>query len=563
MTRPPAHPDPVARPVSEAIAGMLADRGVEVAFGLTGNSNLSLAMAMTQHGTRFITARHESAAVSMADGWARRSRRTGVCTVTRGPGLTNAVTGLVEAHRSRTPLLFIGGNVPASAIHHNQMLDHEAVLTSLGIATERIRTPATAVTDLARAFDRCSIEQRPVGVFIRPELLRESTTESPVVPPPKAAAPVLEPPPDAVTRLRDALATSAKPVIVAGRGAAAAGDPRPYVELADRVGALLATTAPVKGFFRDSPRNIGICGGFASRGAKSLLRQADLVVAFGASLNEWTMGHGQLFPEARVVLVDTDPSNLGRLYPLELGVHADATRTAGVLHAALTDTPLPGGFDRSQATVADGQRSLASEFDDQSDEHGVDPRSLMIRLDALLPPDRLLVTDSGHFMGFPMSYLSVPDERSVIFPQAYQAMGVGLGNAIGAAVASPGRVVAVVVGDGGLMMMPGDLETAVRLQLPMLVVVINDAAFGAEYHHLAIAGVAAPDAIVFGDVAFADVARSLGARAVTVRAVEDLAAISSWIASPSGPLLVDVKTTRAVRADWFDEAWNSARPSGG
>jgi thiamine pyrophosphate-dependent acetolactate synthase large subunit-like protein len=547
--------------VSEAVAATLAHLGVEVAFGLTGNSNLSLAMDMTRgHGIRFVTARHESAAVSMADGWARVTRRTGVCTVTRGPGVSNALTGLIEAQRSRTPLLFVGGEVPGSALHHNQMLDHEGVLTSAGIATERVRTAATVTDDVARAFHRCERDRCPVGIFVRPELLRASS--------PGLAAGVqtgeeagrLAPTAAAIAALRDVVLASERPVIVAGRGAADSGDAAPYLELAERIGAVVATTAPVKGFFGGSHRDVGICGGFASRAAKSLFGQADLVLAFGASLNEWTMGHGRLFSGARVVLVDTDRTNLGRLYPLALGVHADAPTTARSLAESLTASDLgsrPRGFADGDIARCTDRRTLEAEFDDGSDEHGVDPRTLMVELDGLLPADRLLVTDSGHFMGFPMTYLRVRDERSVIFPQAYQAMGVGLGNAIGAALAAPGRIVVTVVGDGGFMMMPGDLETAVRQQLPLLVVVMNDSAFGAEYHHLAMAGLEATDAIVFDDVDFASVARSYGARAVSARTAEELAQIADWVADPSGPLVVDAKVTRSVRADWFSEAWGA------
>src|ERR687892_2589189 len=113
----------------------------------------------------------------------------------------------------------------------------------------------------------------------------------------------------------------------------------------------------------------------------------------------------------------------------------------------------------------------------------MDPRTLSIRLDDLLPRDRLVAIDSGHFMGWPAMYVDVPDPQGFVFTQAFQSIGLGLASAIGAAVAQPDRLTVAALGDGGALMAAGELETAARLRLPLLAVVYNDPAYGAEVHH--------------------------------------------------------------------------------
>jgi thiamine pyrophosphate-dependent acetolactate synthase large subunit-like protein len=159
---------------------------------------------------------------------------------------------------------------------------------------------------------------------------------------------------------------------------------------------------------------------------------------------------------------------------------------------------------------------------------------------------------SGHFMGHPAMHLSVPGPARFVFSQDFQAVGLGLAGGIGAAVADPHALTVVVIGDGGLMMSLCELDTAVRVGLPMLVVVMNDAAYGAEYHLLDRFGLPVEDSC-FPDSDFAAVARSLGARGATIAC--DLDAVADWPAEPDRPLVVDCKIEPSAIAPWLREVF--------
>jgi 5-guanidino-2-oxopentanoate decarboxylase len=171
-----------------------------------------------------------------------------------------------------------------------------------------------------------------------------------------------------------------------------------------------------------------------------------------------------------------------------------------------------------------------------------DPRMIMVALDALLPTSRTVAIDSGHFMGFPSTLLRVPDAAGWVFAQDFQSVGLGLGNAIGAALARPDRTAVLVIGDGGLLMALGELETAVRHHIPLLIVVLNDAAYGAEVHALQVLGL--PDAHAhFGDIDFAGLAAALGARSATARGKRTSRRSVPGLPNPTVPSSLTARST--------------------
>ncbi|MBV9355799.1 MAG: thiamine pyrophosphate-binding protein, partial [Chloroflexi bacterium] len=207
-----------------------------------------------------------------------------------------------------------------------------------------------------------------------------------------------------------------------------------------------------------------------------------------------------------------------------------------------------------QARIEAGRWERVS-YADAGDERFIDPRTLSIELDRLLPTERTVAIDSGHFMGYPAMYLRVPDPAGFVFTQAYQAIGLGLATAIGAAVARPDRLTVAALGDGGALMGVSELETLARLKLPMLVVVYDDAAYGAEVHHFGPSG-APLDLVSFPETDIAAIARGFGLEAVVVRRPTDLEAVGAWLGRPSRPaLVVDAKVVPTVVAEWLEEAF--------
>jgi len=283
------------------------------------------------------------------------------------------------------------------------------------------------------------------------------------------------------------------------------------------------------------------------------------VLAFGASLNRWTTRHGRLFPpDARVVQVDLDEEAIGTLYPTDVGVVGDAAATARAIVEELDGRGVKKEGFRSDELGRDiSARHWRDEpYEDRGTADYIDPRTLSIALDDLLPPERTVTTDSGHFMGYLAMYLDVPDGHGFVFAQAFQSVGLGIANAIGAAVARPERLCVAAVGDGGALMALGELETAARYRLPMVVVVYNDAAYGAEVHHFGPMGQDV-DLTQFPETDFAALARAAGAEGITVRGAEDLAPLKGWLGRRDRPLVIDAKVNPDVRAEWLAEAFRA------
>ncbi len=555
--------------VTDAIGEALASLGADTVFGVVGSGNFHVTNALISHGARFVAARHECGAASMADAWARLSYRPGVLSVHQGPGLTNALTGITEAAKARTPLLVLAADVSSAALTSNFRIDVGAIAAATGATPARLASASLAVDDAVQAY-RLARDDRRTVVLALPLDVQAGECTWPGPPAPGGVAP-REPSARHASELAAALASAARPVFIAGRGARSVGARSALERLADSCGALLATSAAAKGLFRGSPWDLDVSGGFASPLAAELIGNADLIVAWGSSLNMWTTRHGSLIAaDARVIQVDCDPSAIGRHRHVQLGVVGDVTLTAEAVAALLDAEPrepladsadpadLPGTGYRSAALrdrLAAQVHWRQVQFEDESDGDRIDPRSLTIALDDMLPAERIVAVDSGNFMGYPSMYLSVPDQDGFCFTQAYQSIGLGLASAIGSAIARPDRLTIAALGDGGALMGISELETAVRLSLPMLVVVYDDEAYGAEVHHFGPDGFPL-DTVRFPAADIAAIARGFGCDGVTVRTMADLEPVRDWLESrPGRPMVIDAKVTSQHASWWLEEAF--------
>ncbi|GAB2544948.1 thiamine pyrophosphate-binding protein [Nocardia heshunensis] len=543
--------------VSEAVGRTLAELGVSRVFGVVGSGNFDLTNALRAHGVDYIAARHECGATVMADAYARMTDTVAAVTLHQGCGLTNALTGIAEAAKSRTPLLILAADTPGESVLSNFRVDQTALATAVGATAERIHSPHTAIADTIRAFRtardqrRCVVLNLPLDIqSARIPAVSESSLPSrrrTVSEPPEPVRPGA----DAVAKLGGLLAESARPVFVAGRGARGYG-PELRV-LAESTGALLATSAVAHGLFHGDPWSLGISGGFASPAAAELIAGADLIVGWGCALNMWTMRHGNLIgPGTVVAQVDSDAAALGAHRPVDLGVHGDVGETA---RDVLPHVSARTGY--RTAAVAEHRVAMGKwrdvPFEDLSTGDRIDPRVLSIALDDLLPAERIVSVDSGNFMGYPSAYLEVPDQYGFCFTQAFQSIGLGLATAIGAALARPDRLPVAALGDGGALMGIAELETAVRLGLPLLIVIYNDHAYGAEVHHFRDADLGA---VTFPDTDIAALARGAGCEAAVVRTVDDLDIIPKWLAGQRNtPLLLDAKISSDGGSWWLQEAF--------
>lgn len=547
--------------IAELVGRTLAELGVGHSFGVVGSGNFDVTNALRRYGVPFVAARHEGGAATMADAYSRMSGTVAVVTLHQGCGLTNAITGITEAVKSRTPLIVVAADTAAADLRSNFRIDQDALACSVGAVAERVHSADTAVADTVRAYRTAVAERRTVvlnlPLDVQASAAPAGTADS--IPPVLASAlapdePLL-PSGQAVQHLVDLLLAAERPVFVAGRGARLARDE--ILRLAEHAGALVATSAVANGLFVGEPFSVGISGGFSSPLTAELIRGADLIVGWGCALNQWTMRHGALISEGTaVVQVDVEDDALGANRPIRLGVVGDCAATAREVLAVLRSDPVTEKYrtESNAALIADRSRWRDVPVDDISTADQIDPRLLSIRLDDLLPDERIVSVDSGNFMGYPSTHLSVPDEFGFCFTQAFQSIGLGLYTAIGAALARPDRLPVLGTGDGGFLMGISELETAVRLQLPLVVIVYNDAAYGAEAHHFA--SEQDLSTVTFPDTDFVALARGYGAEGLTVRSAADLSAVRGWLDGPRArPLVIDAKIASDGGSWWLAEAF--------
>ncbi len=530
--------------------------GIRVGFALMSEEVAQLMVELGRQGVELFLSRHEAGAVGMADGFGRAAGSPAVAVIGRGPGLTNAMTALTTAARSHTPLLVLAGAPSADDPHQRdpKQLGQETLLAAAGIPHVTVTGAESAVSCLRAAHARAT-RGETVVLNLRMDTLAadiEGESDSEVGPPPPQVA---LPDRSAVSLVADLLSetwAASRPVILAGRGAFRAGARRELAELADRTGSLLGTTLMANSMFSGHPFDIGVVGTFSPPDAAELLRNADLVLAFGAALNPFTTYGGALFNKTRIAQFDSDPAAFGRFLEPDIAVLGDARQAAAAL---LEELATRGHQSNGYRSPAVAERIAAARtgqnFVDRSRPGAIDPRTLMRALDEVLPRERVLVVDPGHHLTFSCTYLTVPGPDHFVFPVDFGAVGSAASVALGVAIARRESTTVLAIGDGGLMMALADLQTAARYALRLVVVVSNDSGFGAEVHYLQALGL--PDELArYKNPSFEQVGRALGFDAATVTTVEEVSQLRGRLDNIVGPVLLDCRVASEVRAEWIE-----------
>ena len=535
--------------VSEAIARAVArEIGDTPIFALIGDANLRLVGALDLHAkAKLCFARDEGAAVAMADGYAQASHGLGVASVTSGPGLTHAATSLLAASRMRTPLVVIAGDTPrenAVGLQAMMKIDQRRFAAACEAEFQDLCCVATLAGDIRSAFHHARTRRAPVILNVPLDLQTTDVADGWTYTPSSApTADALAPSGVDVRRMVEAIERSEKPLILAGRGAVWSGAREELMRLGDAVGALLGTTLLAKGFFDASAWAIGGVGGFMRSARMDLVREADLVLAFGAELGHFTTQGGSLYGGRTVIRVDLARHEVR--HPSALTVQADARETAAALCAALAKAPR-NGF-RSAAT----EQRLAVPFlcgEPPPADGRIDPRKLMLGLNGLIPKGARVVVGGGHFWSFPCNYLSPPEDGAFLCPLGAAAVGQALPFAIGVAMSAPDRPVLAVEGDGSLLMNIQELDTAARHRLPIVLVIMNDSALSAEAIRLRFEGYD-ENLAVYPTPDFAAVAKGFGWKAETIHADADIAELFHTHRWHDGPLLIDARISRDIIVD--------------
>lgn len=541
--------------VSAHVAATLA-RHVDHVFGVMGNGNAHFLDALErQRGGEYCAMRHEAGAVVAADAYFRASGRLAAATATYGAGFTNTLTALAEAVQAHIPLILVVGDEPTSGPRPWDV-DQIALAAAVGARTYTVgRADAAATT--AIAVEHALTYRVPTVIAIPYDVATRDAgpvpeAPQPVLPEPQAPADPFSR--GAVAAAAAALADASRPLLIAGRGAWLAGAGHALGELADATGALTASTALGRGVFPDERYDLGVTGGFGAEGAMDLIRSADVAVVFGASLNQFTMRFGELFaPGTRIIQVDTRPA---ATHP-HVGsyLRGDARLVAEALVADLRAAgAAPSGWRESVDVAAQRERPRG---DGLAADGRLDPRTAAARIGELLPEDRVVVSDGGHFIGWANMYWPVASpDRMIMVGTAYQSIGLGWPSVPGAALAHPESTIVLTTGDGGGLMALADLESAVRVAGGRgLAVVWNDAAYGAEVNLYGLKGLA-QGPMRIPEVDFAALGTAVGAQGVVVRTPEDLEVLAEWAARPaaSRPFLVlDLRISGDVIAPYQHE----------
>ncbi|MGV9387252.1 thiamine pyrophosphate-binding protein [Nonomuraea sp. NPDC003707] len=543
-----------------AIGAVLAELGVRTLFGTAASDGPHLADALDRDQVRFIGARHADGAAAMAVAHARISTHLTALLLNPDTGLSAALPGIVDAATSRTPLLVLAPLTRRLPHPGTLALTETALLSEAGVLVHDLPDLRQARTVLADAARAAAEHQRPVLVRIALDeqhgaLAPLADRAEPVLG--LRAMPVADP--SAVEELAALLGRAVRPVFIVGRGGIRAAEA--IESLAEQAGALLATSAAAHGLFRDNPWHIGIAGMLATPDMADLLAAADVVVSWGCSLDAWTTRYGTLLAEeADLVQIDINPAALGLHQSIDLGVAGDAERTAQAIQQVMPSQQ--GGQRTGQQTgfrtepVRDRIAAQASwhdigyqpllELDDR-----VDPRTVSMVLDTILPAERTLIAEPTAILGYPISYLRVPDADGCLLAP----LGLGLASGIGAALARPDRLVVAALDVDAVLTAAAELETAARLRLPLLIAV---------YDQRDPASTARPTVDPDGEATRASpdltqIAAGHGCTGVVIRRPADLTVLSDWPASAHRrPLLLHIMATQV--AWWLNDRASTPTP---
>ncbi len=547
---------------AEAVVAMLQAHGVEVVFGLCGDTSLPLYDALRGSGLRHLLTRDERHAAYMADGYARVTGRVGVCEGPSGGGATYILPGLVEANESSVPILAINTDVSVSSRNRFTLteLDQGALMKPLTKWNAVLDRSADIPRSLRAAFDAMT-SARPGAAHIA---LPFDVQNGPVERTEVWADPTLgtfpsrrvAPDPFFVELAAKVLRGAKRPLFICGGGVVLSGGETELLDLSQKIGAPIATTVSGKGSIDErSPYAVGVVG---SNGGtpetRAVVDAADVVIFVGCRAGSVTTERWR-HPapgSAKIIHIDVDPLVPGRNYRVDVPIVADARLALAALHDAVDRRQ--GDLSFVEARKREKWQAFASLA--ASTEAPIKPERVVAALDRLLPEDAILVADPGTPCPYFSAYYRVKGSGRRFFSnRAHGALGYSLAAAVGAHIGRPSAKTVAVMGDGSFGMCAGELETVVRAKLPITFVVLANATYGwikagqkAGYGERYFS-------VDFGVTDHAKVAEAFGVRAFRVVDPQKVEGTLEQALAHGGPALVDIvcqplHEARAPVSEW-------------
>jgi len=472
-----------------AVVELLKTEGVRHIFGIVGSTFLDvLDRLYDDSSVEYINVRHEQAAAFMADGLARVTDRPGVCLVTSGPGATNLLTGVAAAHVAHSPVVVLVGGIALDHYQKDAFQEFDLVSMFRPVTKLAIQiTKAERIPELVRGALRTALSGRPGPVFVEipRDVLSGKLPAASALPPDAYRVTHAQPPhADAVREAARRLRQAERPLLLVGGGASRAGANELVVQLSERHGIPMITAYGRNDAVPNAhPLYLGPLGRAGAPEAAAACRRADLIVAVGSRLAQFTTQFDDRYirPGTALVQIDLEVRDIGRYYPVAVGIHADARETCQALLSALAqDGPARRQAWLAEAEALRGERQARLAAEAKLAAQPMKPQRVYAELRRVLPPETIVALDAGAAPAYGYDRLSFARPRTFLTPLDLGGLGFAFPVALGAKLGRPEAPAVAIHGDGGYLMNSQELETAVRHNIGVVTIVMNNNCWGSE-----------------------------------------------------------------------------------
>jgi len=473
-----------------AVVELLKVEGVKHVFGIVGSTFLDvLDRLYDDSSVEYINVRHEQAAAFMADGLARVTDGPGVCLVTSGPGATNLMTGVAAAYVAHSPVVVLVGGIALDHYQKDAFQEYDLLSMFRPVTKHAVLiNKAERIPELLRGALRTAMSGRPGPVFV--EIPRDVLGGK--LPPVSALAPERyrvthpqAPPAAAVREAVERLRRAERPLLLVGGGATRAGANQLVVELSERCGIPMITAYGRNDAVPSAhPLYLGPLGRAGAPEAGAACRRADLIVAVGSRLAQFTSQFDDRYvrPDTAIIQIDIEGRDIGRYYPVAVGIQADARETVQALLSALDQDGAPEerAAWRREAETLRAQRLARLAAEANLGTKPMKPQRAYAELRRVLPPETIVALDAGAAPAYGYDRLLFARPRTFLTPLDLGGLGFAFPVALGAKLGRPDAPVIAVHGDGGFLMNAQEIETAVRHGIGVVTIVMNNNCWGSE-----------------------------------------------------------------------------------
>ncbi|MEU8802639.1 acetolactate synthase large subunit [Spirillospora sp. NPDC048819] len=498
----------------------LEAEGVEYVFGIPGEENIHFVHALNDSPIRYVLVRHEQAASFMAEIYGRLTGKAGVASATLGPGAINMQLGVADATTNSTPVVAISAQVGLDRIYKesHQIVDLVSLFRPITKWSE-LAPRAEALPEMVRKAFKTAQTERPGAVYLAiPEDVEAAKVSADLKPLPVNVVRTQEPSPSQIARAADVLAVARRPIVLAGHGATRAGASAALRHFSEHLGLPVATTFNGKGVFPDDHRNaLGAVGFMRHDYVNFGFDEADVLITVGYELQEFDPVKINPNADKKIIHIHQFPAEVDDHYPVEVGVQGDISRS---LHA------LAGSVHRRFDVNGTGRKirqMLRDELAEGAaeDGHPLSPRRIVADVRAAMGRSDIVLADTGAVKMWMARMYPTYEPNTLLVSNGLSSMGFSVPGAIAAKLAHPDRRVLAATGDGAFLMNSQELETAVRENIPITVLIWDDSAYGLIEWKMDL-DLGESSNIKFGNPDFVRYAESFGARGYRVETAGEL-----------------------------------------